>query len=89
VSVQSPWIATARLLRRAGFGATGPQVDAGCPWSTYLDRALGSDPDPDPGAVATPMPSLRSPGSPPGKGATVAARRQYNRQLSDRQRRPA
>jgi uncharacterized protein (DUF1800 family) len=72
-------------LRRAGFGATGPQVDAvvAQDWSSYLDRALGSDPDADPGAAATPMPSLRPPGSPPGKGATAAARMQFNRALSD------
>jgi uncharacterized protein (DUF1800 family) len=50
----------ARLLRRTGFGATGPQIDALVKedWSSYLDGALGSDPDADPGARATPMPML-------------------------------
>ena len=79
------WQAAARGLRRAGFGATGPQVDAaaGLAWPAYVDRALGSDPGADPGALATPMPSFSPPGSPPGKKATAAARKQYNQQLSD------
>jgi uncharacterized protein (DUF1800 family) len=82
---QSPqWIATARVLRRAGFGATGPQIDAAAGqdmWS-YLDHALGSDPDADPGAIATPMPRAAPPGPRPGRQATKAARQQYNRQLN-------
>lgn len=51
------------MLRRSGFGASGPQVDAvaGQDWSAYLDGALGSDPDADPGAIATPMPVAVSP----------------------------
>jgi uncharacterized protein (DUF1800 family) len=59
MSAQSPqWIATARLLRRTGFGTTGPRVDAvvGGDWSTYLDGLLDADPESDPGARATPMP---------------------------------
>jgi len=67
LSSQSPrWIATARLLRRAGFGATGPQIDAVAnqDWSVYLDQALGSDPDADPGAVATPRPMPVTPDMP-------------------------
>src|SRR5882757_10808763 len=57
LSQSSQWIAAARLLRRTGFGAAGPQVDAlaGKDWSQYLDGALGSDPDADLGARATPM----------------------------------
>jgi uncharacterized protein (DUF1800 family) len=61
MSTQSPqWIATARLLRRTGFGTTGPRVDevVGKDWSTYLDGLLDSDPDADPGARATPMPTF-------------------------------
>ncbi|MDT5075046.1 MAG: hypothetical protein QOH82_4366, partial [Mycobacterium sp.] len=57
---QSPqWLATARLLRRTGFGTTGRDVDAvvGQERSAYLDGALDLDPDADPGAVATPMPT--------------------------------
>jgi uncharacterized protein (DUF1800 family) len=59
VSGQSPrWQATARLLRRAGFGASGPQIDAVVKqdWSVYLDTVLALDPDRDPGALATPRP---------------------------------
>ncbi len=52
------WQATARLLRRAGFGASGPQIDAVAKQdrSVYLDTVLGLDADRDPGAVATPRP---------------------------------
>ncbi len=61
------WVRTARVLRRAGFGVTGPEVDAALTrdWPTYVDAALAADPDADPGAVATPMPTppaLRGPG---------------------------
>ena len=48
MSTQSPqWIATARLLRRTGFGTSGPWVDevVGKDWSTYLDGLLDSDPE--------------------------------------------
>jgi len=77
------WIATARGLRRAGFGASGPQIDAVAAgdWSAYLDAALGSDPDADPGAQATPLPAFDTPRR-PGKTATKAARQQYATQLS-------
>ena len=77
------WIATARGLRRAGFGASGPQIDAVAAgdWSAYLDGALGSDPDADPGAQATPLPAFDTPRR-PGKTATKAARQQYATQLS-------
>jgi uncharacterized protein (DUF1800 family) len=77
------WITTARVLRRAGFGVTGAQVDAvsGQNWSKYVDAALAADPAADPGAVATPMPTppaLRG----PGKGASVADRKEFNQQLA-------
>jgi uncharacterized protein (DUF1800 family) len=80
------WIATARMLRRAGFGVTGPEVDAVVTkdWPSYVDGMLGASPDADPGAVATPIPSLAEPRA-PGKGATPAARKQYNQQLSEQQ----
>jgi uncharacterized protein (DUF1800 family) len=76
------WITTARLLRRAGFGVTGPQVDAVAShdWSSYVDAALGADPEADPGAVATPMPTLPTLRN-PGKGAAVADRKEFNRRL--------
>ena len=70
------WITTARVLRRAGFGVTGQQVDAVAAqdWSRYVDAALAADPDADPGAVATPMPTLPTLRG-PGKGASVATAR--------------
>ena len=81
------WITTARVLRRAGFGVTGPEVDAvvGQDWPSHVDAMLGANPDADPGAIATPMPALNEPRA-PGKGATPAARKQYNQQLSEQQR---
>src|SRR5271163_3248601 len=84
------WITTARVLRRAGFGATGAQVDAvsGQNWSKYVDAALAADPVADPGAVATPMPTppaLRG----PGKGASVADRKEFNQQLAGQMTKPS
>lgn len=72
------WITTARMLRRVGFGTTGQQVDAIARqnWSAYVDTALRADPEADPGAVATPMPTpptLRG----PGKGASEAALKEF------------
>src|SRR5690349_13903595 len=84
MSGQSPqWITAARVLRRSGFGVTGAEVDAvvGRDWAAYVDAALGADPDADPGAIATPMPTLTTPPA-PGKNATAAARKQYGRELS-------
>jgi uncharacterized protein (DUF1800 family) len=80
------WVATARVLRRAGFGITGPEVDAalGRDWPSYVDAILGGNPETDPGAAATPMPAFDEPRA-PGKGATQAARQQYNQQLSEQQ----
>lgn len=76
------WIATARMLRRTGFGATGPQIDAVVSQdrSTYLDHALGTDPDADPGAISTPMPALPLP---PYPGGESAALKQWNQELDD------
>jgi Protein of unknown function (DUF1800) len=53
------------MLRRAGFDATGPQIDAvvNQDLSAYLDQALDLDPDTDPGAVATPRPMPVTPGT--------------------------
>src|SRR5262249_37222086 len=80
------WVTTARMLRRAGFGVTGLEVDAAVSrdWSGYVDATLAPDPGADPRAVATPMPSLDPPRS-PGKGTTPVARKQYNKQLSEQQ----
>jgi uncharacterized protein (DUF1800 family) len=78
------WITTAQVLRRAGFGVSGPQVDTVVAqnWPTYVATALGSDPDADPGAVATPMPALTLLRA-PGKGATADARKQHNHRLNE------
>jgi hypothetical protein len=78
------WITTARALRRAGFGVTGPEVDAAVSsdWPGYVDAMLGANPDADPGAIATPMSRLQPPRA-PGKGATPAARKEFGRQLSE------
>jgi uncharacterized protein (DUF1800 family) len=80
------WISTARALRRAGFGVTGPEVDAVVArgWAEHVDAILAADPDADPGAIATPMPALQAPRA-PGKGAPQAARKQYNAALSEQQ----
>lgn len=81
------WITTARALRRAGFGVTGPEVDAVAArdWPEYVDAILAADPAADPGAVATPMPNLEAPRA-PAKGAPQAARKQYNAALTEQQR---
>ncbi|MGH3966664.1 MAG: DUF1800 domain-containing protein [Mycobacterium sp.] len=78
------WISTARVLRRAGFGVTGAQVDAVAAqdWSAYLAGALDADPDADPGAAATPMPDLPPP-RPPAKHASTTEKRQHNRGLAE------
>src|ERR1700758_2791027 len=76
------WTTTARLLRRSGFGVTGAQVDAVAKqnWPDYVDAALRADPDKDPGAIATPMPTLAD-GRRPGKGASAQVRKEFNREL--------
>ena len=77
------WITTARVLRRAGFGVTGAQVDAavGQDWAAYLDAALAANPDADPARSRRPLPTL-APLRPPARAATQAARQQYRRELS-------
>jgi uncharacterized protein (DUF1800 family) len=79
------WIATARLLRRTGFGATGPQIDAVVhqDLSTYVDSALGSDPDADVGARATPMPAVAAVPKYPGDDASAAAKDAWNKQVDE------
>src|SRR5277367_746164 len=76
------WTTTARVLRRTGFGVTGAQVDAVAKqsWPDYVDAALRADPDKDPGAVGTPMPTLAD-GHRPGKGASAQVRKEFNREL--------
>ena len=77
VSSQAPkWIATARVLRRMGFGTTGSAVDAvvNGDLTDHVKSALAADAAADPGAVATPMPQLSYPAKRPGKGADQAQR---------------
>lgn len=71
------------MLRRAGFGASGPQIDAvvGQDWSVYLDKALNMDPDSDPGALATPMPTPVTPPIPPDS-APLPVRTEFIKVLS-------
>jgi uncharacterized protein (DUF1800 family) len=81
MSAQSArWIATARLLRRAGFGTNGVQVDAlvGQDLGAHLDRVLGADPEADPGAQASPMPSFPDVPNYPGDNASAAAKDAWN-----------
>jgi uncharacterized protein (DUF1800 family) len=88
MSTQSPeWIATARLLKRIGFGATGPRVDAvvGRDLSAYLDVLLNADPEADPGALATPMPVVPEVPPYPFK-ASVADMNKYHKLLLDQMR---
>src|ERR1700746_2632341 len=78
------WVATARVLRRAGFGVSGPEVDAALTrdWASHGDAALSPNPDAAPAAAAPPMPALPSPRA-PGKGATPAARKEFVRQQAE------
>lgn len=80
MSTQSPaWMAAARLVRRTGFGATGPAIDAvvrtGA--AAYLQGLF--EPAADPGATATPMP-LIAPIKPLGKDAAHLDRVKQNQQ---------
>jgi uncharacterized protein (DUF1800 family) len=72
------------VLRRAGFGATGPQIDAVAnqDLSIYLDTVLALDPDRDPGALATPRPMPVSP-SAPAEGASASALDAFTGTLAD------
>lgn len=61
MAAQSPlWIATARLLRRTGFGTTGSVIDSvmSQDWSAYIDGLLDADPESDLGARSTPIPTF-------------------------------
>ncbi|MEE6135543.1 DUF1800 domain-containing protein [Mycobacterium sp. 050128] len=80
------WMTVARVLRRAGFGVTGPEVDAAISreWPGYVDAMLAGDPAQDPGAIATPLPRLQALRA-PGKGATQAARKEFNHQVSEQE----
>ncbi len=72
------------MLRRTGFGATGPEIDAalGTPASVLVTSALATDPSADPGAVATPLPSLEVLPS-PGRQATAAERKAQGERVDE------
>ncbi|MEU0506286.1 DUF1800 domain-containing protein [Nocardia sp. NPDC005998] len=78
-SQSAQWMRTARVLRRAGFGATGAEIDAvrAQQPADYLRSALTTDPDADAGARATPLPVFAVTTA-PGKNATPEVRRRYN-----------
>lgn len=72
----SEWAATARLVRRTGFGATGSDVDTArkvAP-AAYVARAVGADPTTDPGAKKTPPPTFEQI-APTGKNAGTDAKK--------------
>lgn len=75
-----------RLLKRTGFTATPAQVSAGLAAGfpatvSAILRPTGGDP----GAAATPLPSLAAPPAKPGKG-DAAAKKQYRKQLQQQTR---
>ncbi|KDE98982.1 hypothetical protein Y900_008475 [Mycolicibacterium aromaticivorans JS19b1 = JCM 16368] len=83
-SMSDEWSTAARLLRRVGFGTTGPQVDALVrgDWSTYVRDALDADPEADAGARNTPAPTFATL-EPVGKSATMAQRKQFRQALGE------
>jgi uncharacterized protein (DUF1800 family) len=83
VTQSAQWIATARLLRRAGFGTTGTAVDAAVRTgaAAYIASAVAADYGADPGAKATPPPTFDA--IPPlGQGASKADRQQRNTKIA-------
>lgn len=79
-SQSAQWMRTARVLRRSGFGATGPEIDAVTDPAAYLRTALTGDPEADPGARATPMPQFGVLTA-PGRKATTQQRKRYNTEI--------
>jgi len=83
MSTSADWAATARLVRRAGFGATGAAVDEAVRVgaTVWLQQGLQGDPAADPGVVATPAPGVTIP-QPLGKDASKEARKARNQELA-------
>jgi len=79
----SSWAAMSRLLRRSGFGTTGAAVDTamGAGPQAYVSTMLAADPNQDPGALATPVPTFTAIAR-PGKDATKDERQQVNQQYA-------
>ena len=77
----------ARVLRRAGFGTTGSEVDAASALGVegFLASAVGNDPAADPGVIATPKPDV--PLVPRPKGAVSQADKQAYQDALRRTRR--
>ena len=85
MSQSAQWLVTARLLRRMGFGATGPTIDAlmGQDVSTYLDSVLNSNPEADPGARSAPEPTFPPAPDFPGKNASPAVLDEWNHRVDE------
>ncbi len=81
MSTSTEWQRAARLVRRAGFGATGAEVDAAVATGplAWLDHALTADPAGDPGVQATAAPTFDLL-APLAKGASQAQRQERNQQ---------
>ncbi|MET9489494.1 DUF1800 domain-containing protein [Nocardia sp. NPDC006630] len=75
------WMQCARVLRRAGFGATGSEIDAAhtLPVADYLRAQL--DGSADPGAGLTPLPVFTEPVR-PGRDAATDVRKRYQSDLT-------
>ena len=73
----SEWAAAARLVRRTGFGASGPEVDAAVKDgpARYVARVLAADPNADAGARRTPPPTFTNVAK-PDKNAGTDAKKQ-------------
>ena len=76
------WRATARLLRRTGFGTTGPAVDVAnrVGIGDHVPAVLASDPTADAGARRTPIPAFDAI-RPLGRSASKNERQQRNQQI--------
>jgi uncharacterized protein (DUF1800 family) len=76
------WTATARLLRRTGFGATGAAVDVveRMGIAAHVHDILQADPTADSGARRTPAPTFETI-APLGKSASKDKRQQRNHQI--------
>ncbi len=76
------WRATARLLRRTGFGTTGPAVDGAnrVGIAAHVPAILRSDPTADIGARRTPVPTFDAI-TPLGQSASKKEKQQRNQQI--------
>lgn len=82
------WAATARLVRRTGFGATGADVDAAAHAgaAAYVHRLVTADPAGDPGARRTPAPTFPALPKRPGKDKTKQDKAGYRSTLRKQDR---